>query len=791
MYSDYLQQVINNSTMKLQQNKGQNFLTKEHIIFEILESDYSFILEEILNGIKFKKSDFIKKLKDSLKERIEIEKKLYEKTKIEKDFNYENSIVVSKNLQKTLQKANFISTLNGREDANFFDFFFATFEEKGFFVKEHLDSINFEIQDLRNVLQSAQELIIKNRELKEKDENDNTITNNKERISISDLKNKKDILLDKIKNKKKEFENEDFNKEDSSFLKKYAKNLNKAAALGKITNVIGREIEIENIIKTLTRKKKNNPLLIGDAGVGKTSIVEGLAYNIVNDNVPDILKNKVIYSVDIGTMLAGTRYRGDFELRIKNLLTETALDPNVILFIDEIHTIIGAGSSSSGGADLSNLLKPALSSGELRCIGATTYEEFRKIFEKDIALTRRFKRVDIKEPSIEETKNILLKILPSYENFHGVTYDLDAVNLAVVLSDRFIHNKHMPDKAIDIIDEAGSYALYSENKKVDKSLIEKVISDIIGVPVSKINKNEKNQLKNLEKELKKSIFDQDEAIENLVDSVFMARSGISDKNKPSGSFLFTGPTGVGKTELTKKLGEILNLEVIRLDMSEYSDAISVSKLIGAPPGYVGYEEGGILTEAVNKNPHSIILFDEVEKAHPSLFNILLQVLDNGKLSDNTGRNIDFKHTTIILTSNLGTENIEKNTIGFTFDKNIENNNQDAIKDFFKPEFRNRLDAIVNFKHLSQTAIEKVVDKFITELKQNLKEKEIEISISHAAKKWLAENGYDKNMGARPMKRIIKEYISKPISKKIIINDFSNGNLKIGIKNNNIILNFNK
>lgn len=563
----------------------------------------------------------------------------------------------------------------------------------------------------------------------------------------------------------------------SSALESYTQNLNQQVLAGKIDPLIGRAQELERVIQTLCRRRKNNPLLVGEAGVGKTAIAEGLARRIVEGNVPEVLENAVIYSLDMGALLAGTKYRGDFEQRLKAVMKKLADQPDAILFIDEIHTLIGAGAASGGTLDASNLLKPALSNGSLKCIGATTYQEFRGIFEKDHALSRRFQKVDVIEPSVSETVEILKGLKSRFEKHHSVKYTASALNTAAELSARYINDRHLPDKAIDVIDEAGAAQRILPKSKQKKVIGNKEIEDIIAkvarIPPKNISSDDRNALKTLDRDLKATVFGQDKAIEALSAAIKMARSGLGSLNKPIGSFLFSGPTGVGKTEVAKQLAYTLGVELIRFDMSEYMERHAVSRLIGAPPGYVGFEQGGLLTEAINKTPYCVLLLDEIEKAHPDIFNILLQVMDHGTLTDNNGRKADFRNVTIIMTTNAGAEAISKTSIGFTLGSNSGDEMGD-IKRLFSPEFRNRLDAIVSFAPLSEEIIMRVVDKFLMQLEDQLHEKKVEATFSEALKAYLGKKGFDPLMGARPMSRLIQDTIRRALADELLFGKLANG-----------------
>jgi ATP-dependent Clp protease ATP-binding subunit ClpA len=571
----------------------------------------------------------------------------------------------------------------------------------------------------------------------------------------------------------------------SNPLEKFTSNLNELAKKGKIDPLIGRKDEVERTIQVLCRRRKNNPLLVGEAGVGKTAIAEGLAKKIVDNEVPHILKDSVIYALDLGALVAGTKYRGDFEKRLKGLLTQLKKEPQSILFIDEIHTIIGAGSASGGVMDASNLIKPMLASGEMRCIGSTTYQEFRGVFEKDRALARRFQKIDIHEPSVDETYQILRGLKSRFEQHHDVKYSLSALRTAAELSSRYINDRHLPDKAIDVIDEAGACQRLlpvSRRKKLIGTLeIEDIVAKIARIPPKTISTNDKDKLKDLEKHLKMLVFGQDEAIAALSSAIKLSRAGLREVQKPVGSFLFAGPTGVGKTEVSRQLAKVMGIELIRFDMSEYMERHTVSRLIGAPPGYVGFDQGGLLTEAVTKMPHAVLLLDEVEKAHPDVFNLLLQVMDHGTLTDNNGRKADFRNIVLIMTTNAGAADVDRQSIGFT----LQDNSTDAMKAIerlFAPEFRNRLDGIIQFKPLNMDIIRQVVDKFIFELESQLAEKRVALALEHDAREWLAAHGYDPKMGARPMSRVIQENIKKPLADEILFGKLADGGMvRISVK----------
>ncbi|QLE85823.1 ATP-dependent Clp protease ATP-binding subunit ClpA [Shewanella sp. Scap07] len=565
--------------------------------------------------------------------------------------------------------------------------------------------------------------------------------------------------------------------EEKSKLSQFTANLNEEAKAGNIDPLIGRADEIERSIQILCRRRKNNPLLVGEAGVGKTAIAEGLAYRIVNEEVPEVMLEATVYSLDLGALLAGTKYRGDFEKRFKALLKELKNDEHAILFIDEIHTIIGAGAASGGVMDASNLLKPLLSSGNLRCMGSTTFQEYQSIFEKDRALARRFQKIDINEPSVAETTKILQGLKSKYEEHHSVRYTQAALSTAARLSDKHINDRHLPDKAIDVIDEAGARMAMQPQSRRKKTIgqleIEAIIAKIARIPEKSVSATDKDMLKNLERNLKMVVFGQDQAIEALSSAIRLSRSGLGVDKKPVGSFLFAGPTGVGKTEVTNQLSSCLGLNLVRFDMSEYMESHTVSRLIGAPPGYVGYDQGGLLTDAVIKHPHCVVLLDEIEKAHPDVYNLLLQVMDHGTLTDNNGRKADFRNVTLVMTTNAGVQETVRKSIGFK----QQDHSQDALSEInkvFSPEFRNRLDEIIWFNHLDMTVIAKVVDKFLVELQAQLDDKSVTLEVSDEARTLLAEKGYDKAMGARPMARVVTELIKRPLADEILFGNLEKG-----------------
>jgi ATP-dependent Clp protease ATP-binding subunit ClpA len=566
-------------------------------------------------------------------------------------------------------------------------------------------------------------------------------------------------------------------KKEQSALEAYCIDLNKKAENGKIDPLIGREAEVNRTIQILCRRQKNNPLFVGDPGVGKTAIAEGLARKIIKHEVPEVLKDCTVYQLDMGVLLAGTRYRGDFEERLKAVIKEIEAKPGAIMFIDEIHTIIGAGATSGGSMDASNLLKPALASGTLRCIGSTTYKEYRQHFEKDRALVRRFQKIDVNEPSLPDAIEILKGLKPYYEEFHKVQYTDDAIESAVQLSARYMHDRKLPDKAIDVIDETGaSLMLVPEDQRkklIGVPEIEATIATMARIPAKTVTRDDAVVLKNLDVELKRLVFGQDKAVEQVASAIKLARAGLREPEKPIGSYLFAGPTGVGKTEVAKRLSEVLGVKFLRFDMSEYMERHSVSRLIGAPPGYVGFDQGGLLTDGVDQSPYCVLLLDEIEKAHPDLFNILLQVMDHGKLTDHNGKSVDFRNVILIMTTNAGAADLAKPAIGFGSTVRIAEDNE-AITRMFTPEFRNRLDAVVNFSHLPPEVVRKVVEKFIMQLEAQLAERQINIEISAEASDWLAKKGYDQQMGARPLARVIQEHVKKPLSEEVLFGKLTKG-----------------
>lgn len=573
----------------------------------------------------------------------------------------------------------------------------------------------------------------------------------------------------------------------------YAVNLNERARQGKIDPLIGRVDEVDRAIQVICRRRKNNPLLVGEAGVGKTAIAEGIAKMINEGKVPDVIKKSIVYALDLGALLAGTKYRGDFEKRFKAVLKQLQQEQGAILFIDEIHTIVGAGAASGGVMDASNLIKPLLSTGELRCMGSTTYQEYRTIFEKDHALARRFQKIDVAEPSVTETYEILKGLKPYFEAHHSVKYSAKALKAAAELASKHINERFLPDKAIDVIDEVGAYQRLlppeKRKKKIDVPDIEQMVARIARIPTQTVSASDKKSLQNLDRDLKMLVYGQDQAITQMVSTIKLSRAGLREPNKPWGCFLLAGPTGVGKTEVTQQLAKLLGIELLRFDMSEYMERHTVSRLIGAPPGYVGYDQGGLLTDAVSKHPYCVVLLDEIEKAHPDVFNLLLQVMDNGSLTDNNGRKADFRHTILIMTTNAGAQEGSRNTMGFT-EQDHATDSLEVIKRLFTPEFRNRLDGVIQFKPLGHEEIRNVVDKFISQLQGQLDPKGVSMEVSDEAREWLAEHGYDQKMGARPMARLIQDRLKEPLAEQILFGELADGGtVRVHAKNNQIVFDY--
>ncbi len=623
---------------------------------------------------------------------------------------------------------------------------------------------------------------------------------NTQNITRLDIVNYISHGISKVSGEEEESENFSQNEEEAGAeqsaktpLENYAVNLNERAKEGKIDPLIGRDAEVERAIQVLCRRRKNNPLFVGEAGVGKTALAEGLAKKIVDGEVPEVLADSTIYSLDMGALLAGTKYRGDFEKRFKAVLSQIRKDSGSVLFIDEIHTIIGAGAASGGVMDASNLIKPALASGELKCLGSTTYQEYRGIFEKDRALARRFQKIDVNEPSVDETAHILMGLKSRFEAHHEVKYTRQAIRAAVELSERYINDRHLPDKAIDVIDEAGArqrlLAPSRRKKTIGVKDVEAIVAKMARIPSKTVHGSDRERLRSLDRNLKMVVYGQDEAIDTLSTAIKLSRAGLGAEEKPIGSFLFAGPTGVGKTEVTKQLAQVMGIELIRFDMSEYMERHTVSRLIGAPPGYVGYDQGGLLTEAVTKTPHAVVLLDEIEKAHPDVFNLLLQVMDHGKLTDNNGREADFRNVILVMTTNAGVEQVNRASIGFT-KQDHSSDSMGAINKLFTPEFRNRLDGIIQFNSLNSKTIAHVVDKFIIELETQLEEKGATLEVDCTAREWLAKRGFDPAMGARPMARVIKEHIKKPLAEELLFGCLaSGGHVVIRVKDDELCFDY--
>ena len=713
-----------NFSFKLASSSSHEFVTIEHLLLSLLQNDKAL---EVFNFLDADVKTLEEKLTKFIKETTPLI-----------DNSNNNEIQPTLGFQRVLQRAVFHVQSSGKDKVNGANLLVAIFSEK----------------ESHSVYLLEQEGIT--------------------RLDVVTYLSHGDshTLEDHSENEFSEEEPEGKPKKDSSALEQFCTNLNQEAIDGNIDPLIGRNREIERISQILARRNKNNPLLVGDSGVGKTAIAEGLAKLITEGRVPDLLKNCIIYCLDLGALLAGTKYRGDFEKRLKVVLSELSKQEKAVLFIDEIHTIIGAGATSGGVNDASNLLKPALAKNNLRFFGSTTYKEFRGVFEKDRALSRRFQKVDVKEPSVEDTFKILKGLKSQFEDHHGIKYSDKALKTAAELSSRYINDRNLPDKAIDVIDEAGSRKrLKNKTSRISEIDIEEVVALMAKVPKKTVSSSDKDILAKLKENLSRVIFGQDEAIDTLTTSIKLSRAGLGNIDKPVGSFLFSGPTGVGKTEVSKQLSIIMGIEFIRFDMSEYMERHTVSRLIGAPPGYVGFDQGGLLTEAVTKNPHCVILLDEIEKAHPEVFNILLQIMDHGTLTDNNGRQANFKNSILIMTSNAGAQDMSRNSVGFN-QQDHSSEGKEAIKKTFSPEFRNRLDSVIHFNSLSKEVILTVVDKFLVELQAQLDEKKVQIEISDDVRMWLVDNGYDKDMGARPMQRLIQEEIKKPLADKILFGNLT-------------------
>lgn len=728
-----------NDAYKYANWKRHEFMTVEHLLLALLGNDSS---AKVLNACGVQ----LEELKTPL------EKFINDTTPVVDEARGDYDVQPTLGFQRVLQRAIFHVQSSGKGDvsgANVLVAIFSETESQSVFL---LDSLDVERVDIVNYLSHGVS----------KTEMDGSETTN---VSES---------------------------EEANDLVKYTTDLNEEARNGNIDPLIGRGKELERLVQILSRRRKNNPLLVGDAGVGKTAIAEGLAYQIEQGNVPQVIASSTVYSLDMGALLAGTKYRGDFEKRLKGLLSDIEKVPNAILFVDEIHTIIGAGAASGGAMDASNLLKPALSSGKLRCLGSTTFTEFRGIFEKDHALARRFQKIDVDEPNVIDTQAILRGLISRYESHHQLEYTPGAIDAAAELAARYITDKKMPDKAIDVIDEAGAFQqlfpIEERKSFIDVPEIEAVVANIARIPPKSISASDREQLHSLEQNLKRVVFGQDKAIDTLANAIKLSRAGLNAPQKPVGSFLFSGPTGVGKTEVTQQLARVMGIELVRFDMSEYMERHTVSRLIGAPPGYVGFDQGGLLTEAVTQNPHCVLLLDEIEKAHPEVFNILLQVMDNGTLTDNNGRKTDFRNVVLVMTTNAGAEQISRNSIGFT-KQDHSSDGMGAIKRLFTPEFRNRLDDIIAFNSLSKDVILGVVDKFLVELQVQLEDKQVHLQVSEEARIWLGEKGYDAEMGARPMARLIQQELKKPMAELLLFGDLAEagGKLIVNLKKDKIVL----
>ena len=739
MISNELEFYLNEAFLNAQ-NKHHEFVTLEHLLLSLLDMPEISEIIENCNGD-------ISQLREQLKSFID-----KNTPKIEN--NESQEIQTTLGFQRVLQRAVFQVQSSGQKEVNGRNVLVALFSEKQSQAAYLLSKQDITRLDIVSYISHG-----------------------------NDVKQQYRIESDKTKEKD--------TKENTNFLSKYTINLNQLVTENKNDLLIGREDELNRIIQVLSRRKKNNPLLVGDTGVGKTAIVEGLARLISENKAHESLSTTEILSLDMGALLAGSKYRGDFEKRLKNIIEEIKEKSKAILFIDEIHTVIGAGAVSGSVMDASNILKPFLTNGDVCCIGSTTYSEYRKIFEKDHAFSRRFQKIDIDEPSTQDTIKIIEGIISKFESFHDVKYEQESIYACVELSEKYLSDRNFPDKAIDVIDEAGAYFKLQANKKnqttISRSNIEDVVALMAQIPSKNVSRSDKDIIKTLERDLKLVIFGQDKAIESLVSSIKISRSIISDDDKPIGSFLFSGPTGVGKTEISKQLSFLMGIDLIRIDMSKYMEKHSVSRLIGAPPGYVGYEQGGLLTDSVNQKPHSIVLLDEIEKAHPDIFNILLQIMDHGVLTDSNGRKIDFKNILLIMTTNAGAEQMSRSSMGFT--------NQDHTKDsiyelekIFSPEFRNRLDSVIEFSALDRYSINRVIDKLIIELEQKLEKDQITINLNKKAKSWIAEKGYDNKMGARPLSRIINKYIKKPLANELLFDRLKKGGtVEVSVKKDKVTI----
>ena len=740
MLDNELEQTLNNLFAEAREQRHE-FMTVEHLLFALLNNNSAAsVLKACGANLNVLHNNLIK-------------------------FIQENSVIVNDiderdtqptiGFQRVLQRAVFNVQSSGKQEVNGSNVLVAIFGERESHAVYFLNQQNITKLDITNYISHG----------------------------IANINEENETDFDGT-------EDESFQeKSEENLLNSYAVNLNEKAIEGKIDPLIGRQTEIQRTVQVLCRRRKNNPLYVGEAGVGKTAIAEGLAKLIVDGEVPDVLMDSVIFMLDLSALLAGTKYRGDFEKRLKSVISELKKQPNLILFIDEIHTIIGAGAASGGVMDASNIIKPVLASGELKCIGSTTYQEYRGIFEKDHALTRRFQKIDVSEPSINETVKILEGLKSRFEEHHNIKYTKQALRAAAELTERYVNDRQLPDKAIDVIDEAGAaQKLLSESKRkktVGVNDIEGIVAKIARIPSKTVSSDDKNIIKNLERNLKMVVFGQDEAINLLSNTIKMSRSGLGNTQKPIGNFLFAGPTGVGKTEVTRQLAIQMGVELVRFDMSEYMERHTVSRLIGAPPGYVGFDQGGLLTEAINKQPHCVLLLDEIEKANPDVFNLLLQIFDHGTLTDTNGRKTDFRNVIIVMTTNAGADRLSRASVGFT-PQDHSSDVTESIKKMFSPEFRNRLDAIIHFNPLDKRTISNVVDKFLIELEAQLDDKKVTIEITEDAREWLANNGYDKIMGARPMSRLIQKIIKRPLAEELLFGKLMQGGHVIASLENNQI-----
>ena len=738
-----------NMAFKEARDKRHEYMTVEHLLLALLDNTAAANVLQACGADLYQLRKELNEFVDST-------------TPIIPDTNAEGETQPTLGFQRVLQRAVFHVQSSGKKEVTGANVLVAIFSEQEshavYLLKQQdisrIDIVNYIAHGISRVSDSEEEHDEENGEQSEAD-----------------------IIGDEVK---------------QSSLDNFATNLNEQAKQGLIDPLIGRTHEVNRVVQILSRRRKNNPLLVGESGVGKTAIAEGLAKLIVDQQVPDIIADGVVYSLDLGALLAGTKYRGDFEKRFKSVLSELKNQPHAILFIDEVHTIIGAGAASGGVMDASNLLKPLLGSGSVRCIGSTTYQEFRGIFEKDRALARRFQKVDVDEPSVEDTYRILKGLKSRFEEHHSIRFTDPALRSAAKLADRYITDRHMPDKAIDVIDEAGAHqhlVVASKRKKViGVSEIEQVVANIARVPAQSVSASDRNSLKNLDRDLKLVVYGQDAAVNAISSAIKLSRAGLKDEEKPIGSFLFAGPTGVGKTELARQLAKIMGIELLRFDMSEYMERHTVSRLIGAPPGYVGFDQGGLLTEAINKQPHCVLLMDEIEKAHPEVFNLLLQVMDHGTLTDNNGRKADFRNVVLVMTTNAGAEAMSRRSIGFA-NQDHSTDGMEEVRKMFAPEFRNRLDGIIQFGALDPQIIEHVVDKFIVELQTQLDSKKVHIEIDDEARAWLAKEGYDEKMGARPMARLIHDKLKKPLAEAILFGELEakGGQVLISVKENELSL----